>query len=324
MTPVSISPSEKNAGEPELTVDDSGRIAGRFLDARRAAGAGRLSRRFPATLDEAYAIQDEAIARWGRPVIGWKVGRMPPPLIDRFGADRLAGPIFADSAVQRNGRAAAMPVFADGFAAGEAEFLLRIGAAPPAGQDRLHARRGGRADRRRPCRHRDRELALGTINELGPIAVISDFGNNNGLVDRRRRSRTGAIERLRGLAGRRPGSTARRSDRAAPATFPDGAIGAARFLFELMARRGIALTPGQWISSRRGHRRPSRARPGQRVEARFRRHASSVALRSWSRPARARHKEKESATDRRRETPGTMTSQASGRRRRQRRARIAG
>ena len=31
--------------------------------------------------------------------------------------------------------------------------------------------------------------------------------------------------------------------------FPDGAIGSARFLFELMARRGITLEPGQWISS---------------------------------------------------------------------------
>jgi 2-keto-4-pentenoate hydratase len=31
--------------------------------------------------------------------------------------------------------------------------------------------------------------------------------------------------------------------------FPDGAVGAARFLFELMAKRGIPLRPGQWISS---------------------------------------------------------------------------
>ena len=29
----------------------------------------------------------------------------------------------------------------------------------------------------------------------------------------------------------------------------DGPFGAARFLFELMAQRGIALSAGQWISS---------------------------------------------------------------------------
>jgi 2-keto-4-pentenoate hydratase len=50
--------------------------------------------------------------------------------------------------------------------------------------------------------------------------------------------------------------------------FPDGAIGAARFLLELMARRGIALVPGQWISSG-AVTGVHPARPGQRVEARF-------------------------------------------------------
>ena len=50
--------------------------------------------------------------------------------------------------------------------------------------------------------------------------------------------------------------------------FPDGAIGAARFLFELMARRGIALSPGQWISSG-AVTGVHAARPGQLVEARF-------------------------------------------------------
>jgi len=30
---------------------------------------------------------------------------------------------------------------------------------------------------------------------------------------------------------------------------PDGPLGAARFLFELLGRRDIGVTPGQWISS---------------------------------------------------------------------------
>ena len=62
-----------------------GRIAGRFLDARRAAeGLDDYPGALPATLDDAYKIQDEAIARWARPVIGWKVGRVPPPLTLRL------------------------------------------------------------------------------------------------------------------------------------------------------------------------------------------------------------------------------------------------
>lgn len=249
-------------------VEDRSRIAGRFLAARRAAaGLDDYPGDFPATLDEAYAIQDEAIARWGRPVIGWKVGRVPLPLIERFGTDRLAGPIFAQSPARTNGSAVEMPVFAEGFAAGEAEFLLRIGATPAAEKSDYSLEEAADLI---DAVHAGIEVAsspLGTINELGPIAVISDFGNNNGLVigpevpDWRLSGfeEWEVVTRIDGLivgSGRASG-------------FPDGAIGAARFLFESMARRGIALAPGQWISSG-AVTGVHPARPGQMVEAHFR------------------------------------------------------
>ena len=249
-------------------VEESSRIAGRFLAARRAAsGLDDYPGDFPATLDEAYAIQDEAIAHWGRPVVGWKVGRVPPPLIDRFGTDRLAGPIFLEMPARSNGAPVEMPVFAAGFAAGEAEFLLRIGAAPPAGKAAYSLdEAAGLID----AVHAGIEIAsspLGRINELGPIAVISDFGNNNGLVI------GPGIANWR-ASGFEDWEVAARVDGAVVGTgraagFPDGAIGAARFLFELMARRGIALAPGQWISSG-AVTGVHLSRPGQTVEARFR------------------------------------------------------
>jgi 2-keto-4-pentenoate hydratase len=248
-------------------VQDHSRIAGRFLAARRAAeGLDDYPGDFPATLDEAYAIQDEAIARWGRPVIGWKVGRVPPPLIERFGTDRLAGPIFAQKAAGTAGGPVEMPVFAEGFVAGEAEFLLRIGTTPPAGKvDYSLAETAGLID----AVHAGIEIAsspLGAINELGPIAVISDFGNNNGLV-------VGARLPDGRASGFEDWPVATLIDGVEVGTgraagFPDGAIGAARFLFALMARRGIALAPGQWISSG-AVTGVHRARPGQLVEARF-------------------------------------------------------
>jgi 2-keto-4-pentenoate hydratase len=60
--------------------------------------------------------------------------------------------------------------------------------------------------------------------------------------------------------------------------FPDGAIGAARFLFELLAQRAIPLEAGQWISSgavtgvhdalaRAAHRGPLRRRVRGRLPA---------------------------------------------------------
>src|SRR5258706_13460188 len=132
MTPVSVSTQKKDLESGLSLTSDTSRIAGRFLAARRAAaGLESYPGDFPATLEEAYAIQDEAIASWGRPVIGWKVGRVLPPLSDRFGTDRLGGPIFARTDAPANGTPVEMPVFAEGFAAGESEFLLRAAAAPP-------------------------------------------------------------------------------------------------------------------------------------------------------------------------------------------------
>jgi len=246
---------------------DTSRIAGRFLAARRAAaGLESYPGDLPATLHEAYAIQDAAIASWGRPVIGWKVGRVLPPLSERFGTDRLGGPIFARTDSGLDGAPVEMPVFAEGFAAGESEFLLRIATAPAAGKTEFTL---DEAADLIGAVHVGIEIAsspLGAINDLGPIAVISDFGNNNGLVVGPEIPdwRSSGFESWRvttRIDGHEVGS-------GTASAFPDGAIGAARFLFELMARRGIALSPGQWISSG-AVTGVHRAHPGQSVEARF-------------------------------------------------------
>ena len=251
---------------------DTDRIAGRFLAARRAAaGLDSYPGDLPATLDEAYAIQDAAIASWGRPVIGWKVGRVLPPLSERFGTDRLGGPIFARTDSAADGAPVEMPIFAEGFAAGESEFLLRIGAAPQPGKTDFTL---DEAADLIGAVHVGIEIAsspLGAINDLGPIAVISDFGNNNGLVVGAEITdwRSSGFEewQVTTLIDGQEVGTGKAS------AFPDGAIGAARFLFELMARRGIALPPGQWISSG-AVTGVHRAHPGQSVEARFNEHLS--------------------------------------------------
>ena len=249
-----------------LLADDPAAIAGRFLAARRSAtGLGGYPGEFPVGLDEAYRIQDEAIAAWGRPVIGWKVGRVNPPLAAALGADRLAGPIFARREAAP-GDVPDMPVFAEGFAAGEAEFLLRIGTAPAAGKTRFTL---DEAADLIDSVHVGIEIAsspLAAINEIGPIAVVSDFGNNNGLVvgpqvpDWRSSGFEDWPVTLI-IDGEQAG-------RGSASAFPDGAIGSARFLFELMAGRGIALQPGQWISSG-AVGGVHEAGVGQTIEARF-------------------------------------------------------
>ncbi len=246
-------------------VNDADGIAGRFLAARRAAaGLDAYPGVQPDTLDDAYAIQDAAIRGWGHRVTGWKVGRVAAPLVDRLGTDRLAGPIFFATPATRD--IVAMPIFGKGFAAGEAEFLLRVGVAPEAGKTRFTL---DEAAELIDAVHIGIEIAsspLGAINALGPTAVVSDFGNNNGLVIGPQ------IADWRGSGFEQWDVTTRidglEVGTGSAASFPDGAIGAARFLFELMAKRGIALLPGQWISSG-AVTGVHDARPGQLVECRF-------------------------------------------------------
>lgn len=249
-----------------IEVIEAATIADRFLAARRAGdGLAAYPGVLPSSLDEAYAIQDAAIARWGKRVVGWKVGRIMPPLDTQFGSDRLTGPIF--SSVEPSGSdAPVMPVFAAGFAAGEAEFLLRIGTTPPEGKTSFSL---DEAADLIDAVHVGIEVAsspLGDINRIGPMAVVSDFGNNNGLVigDAIPDWRDSGFEDwdvVTLIDGVQAGTGRARA-------FPNGAIGAAAFLFGLMARRGIVLRPGQWISSG-AVTGIHDAAPGQVVEARF-------------------------------------------------------
>lgn len=242
-------------------------IAARFLAARRAAtGLEGYPGTLPETLDEAYAIQDAAMENWGQPVLGWKVGRIMPPQSERFGSDRLAGPIFSAKRVRTDGSYVEMPVFAEGFSAAEAEFLLKLGAAPlPEKRKSTLNDTAALID----AIHIGIEIAsspLRAINEIGPIAVVSDFGNNNGLVI------GPAIEgwRTSGFV-RWPIATlidGHVVGEGSADSFPEGPLGSARFLFELMARRGIALTPDQWVSTG-AITGIHDVRPGQIVEARF-------------------------------------------------------
>lgn len=223
--------------------DETMTIARAFVTARAAGNAlPDYPGVKPASLDRAYAVQDEAIALADRPVAGWKVGRINPPV---DGADRLTGPIFSDQ-VSRDDDPA-MPVFRDGFAAAEAEFLLRIGASPdPAKTHYTSDEAAALID----AVHVGIEIASSPfpgINENGPAVTVSDFGNNNGLVigaglpDWRALDLTAWPVELH-VNGECIGAQT-------GAAVPGGPFAAAAFLFGHMAARGVALQPGQWISS---------------------------------------------------------------------------
>lgn len=159
-------------------------IAEQFTAARTAGRAlddypGPL----PTTLAQAYAVQAEALARWPAPAKGWKVARVAPAFATQFPEERLIGPAFAANIHRPDaGQPAVCPVFDGGFAAVEAEIVIVVVADAPAGKT------DWTADDVAPLvqsLHIGVEIAsspLATLNALGPGAVISDFGNNWGVV----------------------------------------------------------------------------------------------------------------------------------------------
>lgn len=237
-------------------------IASRFVDARRNAKAlidypGTI----PAGLADAYAVQDAAIALRAGEVVGWKVGRINPPLGD---IDRLAGPIF--SVAVAGPAPLDMPVFEQGFAAAEAEFLLRIGNAPDPAKRHYSL---DEATAMIDAVHVGIEIASSPfpgINDHGASVTISDFGNNNGLVVGPAIAGWQVADLLAWPVELLINDELIGAGMAA--TMLDGPFGAARFLFELMAERDIALKPGQWISTG-AITGVHRVAVGDRVEARF-------------------------------------------------------
>lgn len=169
------------------TIDDGSAgaaIAHRLVAGRRGARAlpdypGPL----PRTLDQGYAIQDRAIGLWPQPIVGWKVGRIPPAWETELGEERLVGPIFAN-AVQNatGGQTARFEVIDGGFAAVEAEFVFRLGSDAPPGRTEFDPTQAAALVDALLIGIELAGSPLPDINVLGPAIVVSDFGNNAGLV----------------------------------------------------------------------------------------------------------------------------------------------
>lgn len=224
-------------------------VARAFVDARRRV---QVLKDFPGappqTFSDAYAIQDLALALDGRPVGGWKVGLVKPPLSDELGIDRLSGPIFADTIISAsNDQITPMPIFSGGFAAAEAELMFRV--ARPALGDVLNfddTQTLSLIDRV----HVGMEIASSPfpgINSFGPFVTVSDFGNNCGLLigpelpNWQNRDLTAVHARLT-IDGVEQG--------ACDMSFlPRGPLGSVRFLIAHLMERGLSGHEPYWISA---------------------------------------------------------------------------
>lgn len=162
---------------------DPGAVAAAFVAARREGRAlSAYPGDVPSTLADGYRIQAQAIDLWGAPIAGWKVAALPADAAVIFGTDRLCGPLFADGVHRAAAPDVVVPIPAFGYVAFEPEYVVRVAADAPADKtvwslDEAAAMIGSF--------HVGVEIAgspLGSINELGPAASVSDFGTSIGLV----------------------------------------------------------------------------------------------------------------------------------------------
>lgn len=223
------------------------RLAERFVAARLSATAlPTFPGDLPPDLAAGYRVQDAAIALWPDEVIGWKVGRVPPEHEGPLKAARLFGPTFkAALRLVKPGETTDIAVFVGGFAAIEAEYVVRIGADAPADkltwtEDEARALVGSMHIGLEPA-----SSPFPDINVIGPLAVVSDFGNNAGLL-------VGAeipdwaerpLDELRCetlIEGEVKGQ-------GGAFVLPGGPLQSLRLLAENLARRGRPLKAGQYV-----------------------------------------------------------------------------
>lgn len=237
-----------------MTFDD---IANRFVTARRSATAlDGYPGDIPSKLEDSYAIQERAIALWDAPVIGWKIGRLAPDKQAEHGTERLAGPIFAPTFKDYDGKPVVLPVFTGGFAAVEAEFVFRV--AHDSDPDKTDYSEE-EALRLIDAVFAGIEMAgspLATINALGPTVVASDFGNNFGLILSERLAEFDSDTTVNHLGAEAVKAYKARTEidgqvvgEGGLFTMPGGPLQAIGWLAGHLARRGRPLTKGQLISS---------------------------------------------------------------------------
>lgn len=159
-------------------------ISAAFLSARRGGFAlDAYPGTVPSSMEEAYAIQHISTHNWGEPIAGYKVGGIGPEWRDQYPSSRLAGPVFLSLVyTAESDQVTDIPVFQGGFAAYEPELIFRL--------TNLDTPRETitSIEQAKPyieSVHLGAEIAsspLATLNELGPGSIISDFGNQAGII----------------------------------------------------------------------------------------------------------------------------------------------
>jgi 2-keto-4-pentenoate hydratase len=138
----------------------------------------------PASMAEAYQIQELAMSRWPDSLVGWKIGYISADRRTAGDPDRLVGPIWGQQyhLSEQHVSVAEVGIFASGFAAVEAELVIRMGQDLPAHDGDWTAQEAADLEQHLLVGIEVASSPIPDINSLGPTVIAADFGNNNGLV----------------------------------------------------------------------------------------------------------------------------------------------
>jgi 2-keto-4-pentenoate hydratase len=238
------------AGEKIVTASPQGidSIVDAFREARltNTALAG-FPGPIPQKIADSYNIQTAAIAAWPDLVRGWKVGRILGDLVDVHGTDRLIGPIFSRHVQWAKGdEPLSFTAIDGGFCAVEPELVFKLGHDAPVIGGQINAEQALALVKDVLVGIEIAGSPLATINALGPCVVVSDFGNNAGLIlgppllDWR--NRLGFVEASTWIDGQHVGT-------GTDAAFPGGITQSLVFALNQAARMGLPMKAGALVST---------------------------------------------------------------------------
>jgi 2-keto-4-pentenoate hydratase len=203
-------------------------IAEQFVRARLAGQSfSQYPGTVPATLAEAYSLQELAIQRFPDAIVGWKVARIGAQWSKQYPEERLV-----------------VPVFQGGFAAVEAEIVLRVNEDAPANKTNWTIDEAAELVRSFHLGVETAGSPLATLNDLGPGAIIGDFGNNWGVIVGSMVGEWRSIAEIIALTFIEDALCGRGT-----AFIRQGALGALAFALNKCAERGRPLRAGDVVST---------------------------------------------------------------------------
>lgn len=202
----------------------------------------------PETPQDAYHVQDLCIAGWDDELVGWKVAGLKSELHESFNAQRQSGPVFKKALQFSTGSDHILaPVFAEGFAAIEAEFIIELDDISSLPTSNLTIEDAQNAIAKVFMGIEVASSPMKDTHAYGIFSPISDFGNNAGIIVGPEITNWRDIDLSNIDVSVKVANESVGKAKTKPGL--GGPLGAVEYLIEHLAKRGHTIGAGAYISS---------------------------------------------------------------------------